>query len=650
MEKSGDNIVNLGGDKLNINTTTAKGLEKVIGIIASFIIKSQDSTNKIIYGDPRKKFKNKTNNKGDVNQALNNGLLYVVDTLASVDLCNIINYALQQIPGGQPFDPTKPPPTDSVVERSKWTLQKAAYDTQIFIDKYYNTYADSNNIQSRIGLSDLVTQVSISLQEITSAVSQESANPVLLKSYPELSVLNNFIDNAVGYFNKYTEVRSIPVDEVQKIISYIDKTRNVCIAIQGINSPATLINFADSTFNIGIQEQIKRVEKIINPARLIPLLKSILKTANNINSIGRKVLGYITTARAIIRIAVLLLKVFKIIIKFLKALPIPSIFVTVGIQNIISDTLQEKVNKFVDKTVNRLNQINAVLTLIVIFVTNLLVAIDRIIQALKLMLMNLDACNNTDPDLIRDLNDTIDNLNGTRNDLQTFIDTYNNNANQVNKKFGKYTIEIITEQVTDEGINLKRRYGVGISPENTVVVQSTPTFASLDQIIINEVKVLLVSNGFVDSDLQSLTADQIQVLTESLNYLEEGDINIQEIETSISQANFNNEADTEIKLTQFVDNLAGGKALRKRVRKKMIKQNEVLVSELKESDPNGTYTSSVIKEKQNETNKLKIEDLEDQKKKLLATLAISVGNPVITAITIKKIKDIDIQINKLKNS
>jgi hypothetical protein len=600
MEKSGDNIVNLGGDKLNINTTTAKGLEKVIGIIASFIIKSQDSTNKIIYGDPRKKFKNKTNNKGDVNQALNNGLLYVVDTIASVDLCNIINYALQQIPGGQPFDPKKPPPTDSVVERSKWTLQKAAYDTQIFIDKYYNTYADSNNIQSRIGLSDLVTQVSISLKEITSAVSQESANPVLLKSYPELSVLNNFIDNTVGYFNKYTNVRSIPVDEVQKIISYIDKTRNVCIAIQGINSPATLINFADNTFNIGIQEQIKRVEKIINPARLIPLLKSILKTANNINSIGRKVLGYITTARAIIRIAVLLLKVFKIIIKFLKSLPIPLTFLTLGINLLISDALQEKINKFVDKTVNRLNQINAVLTLIVIFVTNLLVAIDRIIQALKLMLMNLDACNNTDPDLIRDLNDTIDNLNGTRNELQTFIDTYNNNANQVNKKFGKYTIEIITEQVTDEGINLKRRYGVGISPENTVVVQSTPTFASLDQIIINEVKVLLVSNGFVDSDLQSLTPDQVQILTESLNYLEEGDINIQEIETSISEADFDSGLDAELGLTQFVDNLAGGKALRKRVRKKMQKRSQEFKQELSNSDPNGKYSTSII----NVTDKL----------------------------------------------
>ena len=43
-------IINLGNDKLNINTTTAKGLEKVIGIIAKFIISAQSSINKIFYG------------------------------------------------------------------------------------------------------------------------------------------------------------------------------------------------------------------------------------------------------------------------------------------------------------------------------------------------------------------------------------------------------------------------------------------------------------------------------------------------------------------------------------------------------------------------------------------------------------------------
>jgi hypothetical protein len=659
MEKAGDNIVNLGSKDLNINTTTAKGLEKAIAVIAQFILKAQNSTNKILYGDPAKQTNDKVSNKGDVQSALNKGVLNVLETVASVDLCNIINYAIQQIPGGTPFDPTQPPPTDKPVERAKWKLQKAAYDTQTFIDEYYNQYTDSNNLQSRIGLADLITQVRISLDEITQAVSQESSNPVLLKSYPELSVLNNFIDNAVGYFNKYTDVNSIPNEDVQKIISYIDKTRNVCIAIQGINSPASLINFADSTFNAGLQEQIERVQKIINPARLIPLLNSILKTANNINNVGRKILGYINTARAIIRIAVLLLKVFKIIVKFLKKLPIPSMYIVVGIQNTITEVQESKLKGFIDKTIKRLNQINFVLSLVVIFVDSLLIAIDQIIQYLKIMLLNLEGCKNISDDLIKDLNDTIDNLTGTRNDLQSFVNNYNNNANQVNKRFGKYTIEIMTEELVDEGISLKRRYGVGISPENTVVVQSTPTFASLDQIIINEVKVLLVSGGFVDSDLEGLSNDEILILTESLNYLEDGDINIQEIETSVSESDFGDTANllnTELELGQFLNNLPGGKALRRKVRKAMQKGSSELKTDLQGSDPGGRYSESIIKstndlagKEENSNNKAKIEELEKEKEGINKRL-IDLLTPRIRTTLIDRLTAINKEIDQLKNS
>lgn len=659
MEKAGDNIVNLGSKDLNINTTTAKGLEKAIAIIAQFILRAQNSTNKILYGNPAKQTNDKVSNKGDVQSALNKGVLNILETVASVDLCNIINYALQQIPGGRPFDPTQPPPTDSTVERAKWKLQKAAYDTQIFIDQYYNQYTDSNNLQSRVGLADLVTQVRISLEEITKEVSAESSNPVLLKSYPELSVLNNFVDNAVGYFDKYTNVNSIANEDVQKIISYIDKTRNVCIAIQGINSPASLINFADSTFNIGIQDQIERIQKIINPARLIPLLKSILKTANNINNVGRKILGYINTARAIIRIAVLLLKVFKIIVKFLKKLPIPSMYIVVGIQNTITEVQESKLKGFIDKTIKRLNQINFVLSLVVIFVNSLLIAIDQIIQYLKIMLLNLEGCKNIDDSLIKELNDTINNLTGTRNSLQSFVNNYNNNANQVNKRFGKYSIEIITEEVTDEGISLKRRYGVGISPENNVVVQSTPTFASLDQIIINEVKVLLVSGGFVDSDLEGLSNDEILVLTESLNYLEDGDINIQEIETSVSESDFGETAqllDSELGLNEFLNNLSGGKKLRRKVRKAMRNSSQSLKTDLQGSDPGNKYSDSIIKP----TNKLagvgeqtenqaKIEELEKEKedinKRLAGLITVSVRLKLLDRLAV-----INKEINQLKNS
>lgn len=653
MEKAGNNIINLGGDsKLNINTSTAKGLEKVISLIAQFIIKSQDKSNKIIYGDIRKKDTKKSNNKGDINVALANGLIPIVDMLASIDLCNVINYALQQIPGGKPFDPTKPPPSNEPIVRAKWELQNKAYQVQKIIDNYYVVYTDPNNLQSRIGLSSLITEITISFQEINEAKSNSGVNnPVLNKEFPELSVVNNFLQNAIGYFNKYINVNQIPISEVQKVLSYVDKTRNVCIAIQGLNSPATAINFLDSTFNVGIQEQIAKVQKIINPSRIVPLLSATLKTANNINSIGRKLLGFITTARTIIRIAVLLLKIFKIIVKFLKAIPVPLAFLTLGISLLINDSLQQKINKFIDKTIDRLEQINLVLNLLSIFVTSLLVAINYIIEKLKIMLLNLQACSNVDDQLIKDTEDTINDLSDTRDSLQRFLDNYNNNAKKSNNKFGDYTIQIVTEEVTDEGISLKRRYGVGINKYGNAVVQSTPTFASLDQIIINEVKVLLVSKGFVDADLQSLSANEIQILTESLNYLEDGDINIQDIETNL---NFDftdvlKEGEDSIELNSFINNLSGGKALRGRVRKQMIKQNQELVKELKQTDPNSKFSQDIIKQKEKETNKLKIEELEAQKKKLLLVLATN-PLPVVSIATLAKIKSIDQEIKKLKNS
>ena len=36
---------------------------------------------------------------------------------------------------------------------------------------------------------------------------------------------------------------------------------------------------------------------------------------------------------------------------------------------------------------------------------------------------------------------------------------------------GNYNIEIVTEQIVDEGINLKRRYGIAIGSDNIIAVQ-----------------------------------------------------------------------------------------------------------------------------------------------------------------------------------
>jgi hypothetical protein len=78
----------------------------------------------------------------------------------------------------------------------------------------------------------------------------------------------------------------------------------------------------------------------------------------------------------------------------------------------------------------------------------------------------------------------------------------------------------------------------------------------------------------------------------------------------------------------------------------MIKRNELLVKELKESDPNGTYSKSIIKEKEKENAKLKIEGLLKEKKRLRALLLIP--NPLGYALIFSRIREIDKQILSLR--
>jgi hypothetical protein len=282
--------------------------------------------------------------------------------------------------------------------------------------------------------------------------------------------------------------------------------------------------------------------------------------------------------------------VFKLIANFLKTLPIPSIFTTVGVSVTISDTLQTKINKFVDTSIDRLNQINTVLNLIVIVATSLIIGIDQIILRLKMILMNIESCST--PELLADLNSTISNLQDSRDGLQKFINDYNNNKTQKDTNFGGYKIEIVTEQVVDEGINLKRRFGIAIDQKGYIVVQSTPTFASLDLIIINEVKVLLISKGLVDSSLQSLSTDQVLVVTEALNYLEDNSLNIQDLDISpdLTLESENIQANDSLGLNNFINNLKGGSALRKQMRRVLAISIAKLGTGIKNTDPNNKFS------------------------------------------------------------
>ena len=650
LDKFNRGWVKFGNDKLNINTTSAIGLEKAIGVVARFMMKIQGNINQILYG----KF---TSGKEDANlikRLLDKGIINLLEGLASVDFCNILNYSLNNLPDGKIFDPKNPPESTDVVARKKWELQKKAFDTQQFIDQYYREYVDTNNPQSRIGLLLLLQQINSTLSTVVSNANTGLNDPLIKENFPQISTASNFLQNAFGVFNRYTDLRQVPVQEIQKIVKLVDSVRQYSIIIQGLNNPKNAIGLIDSSLNGAIQKELSDISSLIlQPEKAASILKSIIKTVNTINSIAQKVLGFISTLQVITKVCILLIKIFNVVSAFFIALPIPNMSTTIGITNKFSDILQNKVKEAGQKKlILRLEQIFAVLNLTAIVVTSLYGAIQNIIDKLKLIQLNLDSCPNKNVDLLNEINDSINDLTKTSVKLGNFLNQYNDQQTKSESQFGKYAIKIVTEQVVDEGINLRRRYGIARDTNGYIVVQSTPTFASLDLIIINEVKALLVSKGLVSSNLSSLSSEDQVTILEAARFLGEDEIGLDNIELSGSDIQTIEEQDSELGINTFINNLPGGRALRKRIRDKMINNASKLGSDLKSTDPGGKFSSGLIQQQESQTNKLEIQNLEDSidgwKKEVALAASQGVSGLVILRDRTQKIKDAEKKIQQLR--
>jgi len=650
LDKFNKGWVKFGNDKLNINTTSAVGLEKAIGVVARFMMKIQGNINQILYG----KF---TSGKEDANlirRLLDKGIINLLEGIASVDFCNILNYSLNNLPDGKLFDPNNPPQSTDVVARKKWELQKKAFDTQQFIDQYYREYVDTNNPQSRIGLLLLLQQINATLSTVISNTNTGLNDPLIRENFPQVSTASNFLQNAIGVFNRYTDLRQVPVQEIQKIVSLVDSVRQYAIIIQGLNNPKNAIGLIDSSLNGAIQKELSDISRLIlQPQKAATILKSIIKTVNTINNIAQKVLGFINTLQIITKVCILLIKIFNVVSAFFIALPIPNMSTTIGITNKFSDILQNKIKETGQKKlILRLEQISAVLNLTAIVVTSLYAAIQNIIGRLKVIQLNLDSCPNKNVDLLNEINESINNLTNTSVKLGNFLNQYNDQQTKSESQFGKYAIKIVTEQVVDEGINLRRRYGIARDTSGYIVVQSTPTFASLDLIIINEVKSLLVSKGLVSSNLSSLSSEEQVTVLEAAKFLGEDEIGLDNIELSLSDIETIDEQDSELGISTFINNLPGGRALRKRVRDKMIKSASQLGNSLKSTDPGGKFSSGLIKQQESQINKLEIQNLEDSiagwKKEVAVSAAQGVAGLAILRDRTQKIKDAEKKIQQLR--
>lgn len=627
-----------------------KGLEKVIYLIANFTIKANASAVKVFYGSAGP-------SKGPIDKALKVGLIRVLEQLSTVDFCNILSYLAGKLGGGG-FNPNNPPEGGGVAAQL-WKIQNEAFKLQLAIDRNLAEVTDFLGPDSTLRLTDLIillsdtirTRVNTSVDEFIAELKSQSQNSDRASEIASLISRVEYFKLGLSELTSVLDTfgANVTIGNAQKAINLINKVRTTLVLIQGLNNPAAALALANQLTGGAIQQQIARLSSLIPVDKLIPLLKKCTSTANKINSVGQKILAQIKTIQFIVKIALIIIKVFDILrLFFILYFKLPNMMTTMDQTNMSSNIVQDKINnKVINMLIMRLEQLNYTIGLIYNFCNFLVSSIDEVSMRLKEIQLNIESCQNIDDSLKEDISNTINNLANTRNSLQEFINSVNN-ANKVRTNTaGEYTIEIITEEVVDESINLRRRFGIAKNRNNVVVVETTPTFASLDLIIINEVKSKLAALGLIKLDSLGLALEDLDTIKESLSFL--GDETV-----SLSDVSLGKDMDSESiqeDINEFIGNLPGGRRMRIKIRKKLIKNNINLINKVRQADPSSDGTKKLVKQKESEVRKLKIKNLEDEKKGLeiqLKVLLVIPGGQALAIPIQKRIDEIDSEIQKIR--
>jgi len=441
---------------LEQDSTAEPGIEKAIIVAGKAINEIRAKMDDLFYG----KFEIAAAEETDAvnpmtgfKETLDKGIFFVMDKLLEVDMCNILEYALNQIPGGKTFDPNVDPETiTDPLARKKYEIQLKAYQVQVLIDDFYSLYGDNNTSKKKSALVGLIKKVRTILEEVLGIPPQQILSPEqqieqeasglsfqdslqgnaqvqaardlvgtdglrdaeLVAAFPELQLFSNFMEDVYRVFNRYSDVRNFPNQDVQKALRKIDDIRTIAISIQNLTTVSGAINLADRFLDGRISKFIKTISRIIDPKKIIPFLKTIIDVCRIIIRIANQILRIISFFSNIISLFLLLVKVFWILRKFFLGVPIPNVFTTVGVTTVAADTLQQIIKEqgflFFLK---RLKQINQLLQTIIGFLRSLVTKLFTLVEKINALIFNIESCYADPSDLY-----------GDPSTLQTELDQY----------------------------------------------------------------------------------------------------------------------------------------------------------------------------------------------------------------------------------
>lgn len=545
---------------------------------------------------------------------LQTGLFNILDTLNSIDLCNVLTYAYDNINVKKKPRPPQEEWTES--QRTFYAIQDQAFAVQVLIDKYtaypnvlvasylnagiqpitnqeavdrFGTPAGAEDISGtsvqKVLLFNLILAIKDLFQrEIDSALSKvfTPEERVILSLVPGLAGNLNFVDDFLGSINKYVDYREISNADLIKLQKKINQLRAVCVTVQTLDIKSG-VAVVGNLVGVDVRAQFQRLSQFINPTEIAKVVKQIVNAVRSFIRIATKVQKIVTQSQFIIKIALLIIKVYRFVKSFLFANPLPSLFTTAGIQTAF-DQARQFAQDTTSTLVRILKEVNALLSVVLIFVRYLLANANELLRRLEILLLSLEACDAMkDSDIIKELREVTEELRVLRDQLAAYVTQYDSKTNIDTALFGLYEIRVVDEEVIERSVTNRRRRGIALDRNGILVTQSDLTFATNTAIIIEEVKVKLISAGLVQPSLANLNNTDLAVISTSLDYLDSNDVlsenlNLETVENLDTPDNTDETKGTG--LNAFINKLPGGRALRKRTRTALDSANEKLSSQI----------------------------------------------------------------------
>ena len=416
----------------------------------------------------------------------------VILEINSIDFCNPLGYIL-----------TKALPPGGILEGKLLAYGKTVSD---FISLQEGKLAPDrkpgeSEAEYQARIRDLQTQI----EEIRASLEDLLPPPELIDIIPGGEGLIKTVNSLNAALVVGSDVAGMAADP-STIKTKISLIQSFSRKLAPFTSP---INIATLAIGDRADELNRILSDFIRPERFKESLAFIIRQVQSIDKAIAQIQKFVRLINNILKIINTLIKVYKFILKILKLNPTPS---AVG-PPVVSQPVGSLTGKAARaaKMQQQIDDFEKIIRMISIFLDkSVLLQINKIrreilklLTGLNTLYKNLRACQYTnDPQTLQSIQNGIDSLNKNLATLDELFPGAKDIDVIVPKQYKGYQINIVKEEVVDQGITLLRRRVIVADQRGIIQYEGTPTFANKDYILISE------GQYYIDKQTARSTSDE----------------------------------------------------------------------------------------------------------------------------------------------